>query len=292
MEFKLQNKTITASVCDLGAELISLKNDGREYIWTGDPAYWNGHNPILFPVIGFLKDGKTSFDGVEYQIPKHGYARKSLFTVIDKADDCITLAMSDNEATREGFPFAFRFEVTHQLNEDGFKTSFRINNLSDRKMPFMIGGHTGFCLPFSSNYSFSDHSLIFEKSESEVTRLEAVNGQLIEDPKGISNFMKSSNKIALSYSLFDKDALILKGLRSRKVSLCDPTGKGVEMEFNGFDLLGIWTPPGKEAPFLCIEPWNGVNAYLNEAPEFSDKPHIRTVAPGETYTVSYSVRIL
>lgn len=292
MEFVLNKGALTATVTDLGGELISMKRDGREYIWTGDPAYWNGHNPILFPVIGFLKNGKTCFDGIEYAIPKHGYARKSQFTLVDQSDDSITLAMTDNAATREGYPFAFRFEVTHKLSDNGFTTSFRIDNKSDKEMPFMIGGHTGFCLPFTDGCSFSDHALIFQQNEHDTTLLEAVGGQLIEDPIGIPDYMGGSDRIALDYSLFDKDALILKGLTSRKVKLCDRYGKGVEMDFNGFDLLGIWTPTGKESPFLCIEPWNGVNAFLNEDAEFSDKPHIRKLLPKDSYTVSYSVKIL
>lgn len=292
MEYTLHNHDLTATVSDVGAELISMKSSEREYIWTGDPDYWNGHNPILFPVIGFLKDGKTCFNGKEYQIPKHGYARKSKFSVVNQSEQSITLAMTDNETTREGFPFAFRLEVTHTLSDNGFSTAFKIENLCDIEMPFMIGGHTGFCLPFTEGMQFSDHTLIFEEKEENVTLLEAVGGQLIEDPNGRADFMKGSDRIALAYSLFDKDALILDGLKSRKVKLCDPHGKGVEMDFSGFDLLGIWTPPGKNAPFICIEPWNGVNAYVNEAPEFSAKPHIRKVAPNEHYSVSYSVKIL
>ncbi len=292
MEYTLRHNALTATVCDLGAELISLKKDGREYIWTGDPGYWNGHNPILFPVIGFLKDGRTCFYGKEYQIPKHGYTRKSLFSLARQSENSITLSLSDNAETREGFPFAFRFEVTHTLDEKGFTTAFDIINLSEVEMPFMIGGHTGFCLPFTEGNTFSDHTLIFEMPEHDLTRLEAVGGQLIEDPVGTQNFTGGSDRIELDYSLFDKDALILKGLESRKVKLCDRSGKGVEMDFNGFDLLGIWTPPGKNAPFLCIEPWNGVNAFVDEAPEFADKPNIRKAKPNETYSVSYSVKLL
>lgn len=292
MNYTLHNDFCTATVSDIGAELISLVADRCEYIWTGDPAYWNGHNPILFPVIGFLKNGKTCFDGKEYEIPKHGYARKSAFAVINRSDDAITLEMTDNDTTLEGFPFAFGLRVTHKLNRDGFTTEFCVENRSDREMPFMLGGHTGFCLPFTEGASFSDHTLVFEQTEHDCTLLEAVGGQLIEDPVGTRNFLQDSNRIALTYSLFDKDALILKNLRSRKVALCDQTGKGIEMDFSGFDLLGIWTPPGKEAPFLCIEPWNGVNAYLNEAPEFSEKPHIRKLAARECYTASYTVRVL
>ncbi len=292
MEYILQKGNSRATVSDLGAELISFFNNNREYIWTGDAAYWTGHNPVLFPVIGFLKDGKTCFDGKAYEIPKHGYARKSHFSVMRQGEDFITLALSDNEITRKGFPFSFRLEVTHMLKEDGFSTFFRVENQSNKDMHFMIGGHTGFCLPFTPGCAFSDHTLFFEQPEKEAVLLEAVEGKLIESPEGTPNFLKGSDRLPLSYSLFDKDALIFDGLTSRRVRLCDSHGKGVEMNFTGFDILAVWTPPGKKAPFLCLEPWNGVNAYQNEASEFSKKPHIRSLVPNGLYTVGYSVRIL
>ena len=291
MIYTLKRNSLTAQICSVGAELISLEKDGREYIWTGDPAYWNGHNPTLFPVIGFLKDDKTCFGGVEYSIPKHGYARKTEFTAVETTDDSITLEMVDSAATIQGFPFHFALRITHSLTDDGFVTTYAVENRDDKTMPFMIGGHTGFTLPFTDGMRFEDHTLIFECPENNVTRYIAVNGQIIEDVEGESDYLDGSDRIALRYDLFDDDALMLAGLKSRKVALLDPNGKGVGMEFDGFDALGIWTPVGKNAPFLCIEPWNGINAMANEEAEFSKKPFIRSVDAGEIYTVSYSVKI-
>ena len=291
MIYTLKNDCLTAKVDSVGAELISLSKDGREYIWTGDAAYWNGHNPTLFPVIGFLKDNKTCFNGVEYSIPKHGYARKTEFSAIEMSDDRITLEMTDSESTYQGFPFHFAFRITHALTEDGFTTTYTVLNRDNQTIHFMIGGHTGFTLPFTEGMRFEDHTLIFEQPESNVTRYIAVNGQIIEDPNGQKDYLDGSDRIALRYDLFDDDALMLTGLCSKKIALVDPSGRGVGMEFDGFDALGIWTPVGKNAPFLCIEPWNGINAMVNEDAEFSKKPFIRSVDAGECYTVSYSVRI-
>ena len=121
MIYPLTAGNLTAAVDTLGAELISLQKNGKEYIWNGNPAYWNGHNPTLFPVIGFLKDGKTHFNGIEYEIPKHGYARKSEFNILCRDERSITMEMSDNEETRKGYPFRFALQITHCLTEDGFK---------------------------------------------------------------------------------------------------------------------------------------------------------------------------
>ena len=291
MIYQLTAGELSAAVHSLGAELVSLQKNNKEYIWTGDAKYWNGHNPTLFPVIGFLKDGKTSFDGVEYEIPKHGYARKSEFRLINRSENSITLEMTDREETRKGFPFRFALQISHTLTEDGFETVYSVENRSERTMPFMIGAHTGILLPFSDNMRFEDHVLLFEHPEENVTRYIAVGGQIIEDAVGQSNYLDGADRLPLSYDLFEDDALMLSGLVSRKIALLDHTGFGVGMEFDGFDALGIWTPPGKNAPFLCLEPWNGINAFRNEATEFSKKPFIRSVEPGERYTVGYRVRI-
>ena len=292
MEYTLHHNDMTATVQSLGAELISFRKSDKEYIWTGDSAYWNGHNPILFPVIGFLKDGKTCFDQQEYEIPKHGYARRIEFTLVASTEDSLTLEMTDTAETRDGFPFQFTLRVTHTLNDDGYTTAYEVRNTGSVTMPFMLGAHTGFLLPFSEGCRFEDHTLIFQYPEQNVTRYIAVNGKIIEDPQGEPNYLKGSDRFPLGYDLFDDDALMLAGLASRKVSLVDSNGQGVSMEFEGFDALGIWTPPGKEAPFLCIEPWNGINAFINEDSEFSQKPFIKTVAAGDTYQVSHRVRIL
>jgi galactose mutarotase-like enzyme len=119
-----------------------------------------------------------------------------------------------------------------------------------------------------------------------------VNGQIIEDSQGESDYLDGSDRLPLSYDLFDDDALMLAGLHSSKVALLDTNGHGVGMEFDGFDALGIWTPPKKYAPFICIEPWNGINAFADESAEFSDKPFIRSVASGATYTVAYCLKII
>ncbi len=292
MIYTLKSGDLTARVDTVGAELISLCKAGREYIWNGDPTYWNGHNPTLFPVIGFLKDDKTRFDGKEYSIPKHGYARKTEFSVIGMNDRSITLQMTDSEETLKGFPFHFSLQITHRLTDDGYETVYLVENPNDRAMPFMIGAHTGLLLPFSEGSSFEDHTLIFEHPESNVTRFVAVNGKLIEDPVGTADYLDGSDRLALSYDLFDEDALMLTGLVSRRIALLDQNGKGVGMEFEGFDALGVWTPPGKKAPFLCLEPWNGINAFVNESGEFAKKPFIRIASAGEKYTVSYSLHIV
>ncbi len=289
MQFELINKNISATVDTMGAELISMVCGDREYIWTGDPSYWNGHNPILFPIIGFLKDDLYRLNGKSYPLQKHGFARKSEFTLVEKEDSFVTLELTENPKTLASFPFRFRFLVTHRLTDRGFRTEFSIENRSDETMYFQLGGHTGFCLPFTPGAKFSDHKLVFDKPCT-ADRFIAPEGVLIKE--WIKNYLKDTDTLPLSYDLFDRDALMLDGLESKKVRLCDNFGRGVEMDFDGFYTLGIWTPKGKNAPFVCIEPWNGMNAIVGENCEFPGKPHVISLEAGKEYRVAYSVSIL
>lgn len=289
MQYELKNQHISATVDTLGAELISMVCGGREYIWTGDPDYWNGHNPILFPVIGFLKDDLYRLNGKSYPLQKHGFARKSEFTPLEKGDSFITLELTESPKTLASFPFRFRFLVTHRLTDRGFRTEFTVANRSEETMYFQLGGHTGFTLPFTSGAEFSNHKLIFDRPTS-ADRYIAPEGVLIKER--VKNYLKDADTLPLSYDLFDRDALMLDGLESKKVRLCDNNGNGVEMDFAGFSTLGIWTPKGKMAPFVCIEPWNGMNAIVGENCEFSGKPRVLSLDAGREYRVSYGVSIL
>ena len=289
MQYELIGNKIAAKVDSMGAELISMVMDGREYIWTGESAYWNGHNPILFPVIGYLKDDLYRIGRKSYPLQKHGFARKSEFTLVERRDGLITLELTEDPKTLESFPFRFRFLVTHTLTDRGFRTQFTVSNRSDQTMYFQIGGHTGFCLPFTPGADFSDHKLVFDRPVT-CDRYIAPEGVLIKER--VKDYLKDTDTIPLSYDLFDRDALMLDGTGAKRVRLCDSFGRGVEMEISDFSVLGIWTPKGKNAPFLCVEPWNGMNAVVGENCEFDGKPHVVTLDPGKEYRASYEVSVL
>lgn len=289
MLYTIQNENSKAQIDTKGGELVSFVQDNREYIWTGDSTYWNGHNPILFPVIGFLKDNQYILNGKPYPLVKHGFARKSEFELLSIQKDKIVLQIQESAETLARFPFSFVFQVTHQMLPKGFSTTFSIRNTGEGNMYFHIGGHTGFCLPFSASQKFSDHKLIFDQKEC-ADRYIAPEGILISEIQ--KNYLNHEDTLPLDYSLFDRDALILGGLKSRGVTLCDQLGKGVHVDFHDFSILGIWTPPKKNAPFLCIEPWNGMNAFENETGDFSEKPFIVSLEPQKQKDFSYTVTIL
>ncbi|MBO5274023.1 MAG: hypothetical protein J6I45_05355 [Clostridia bacterium] len=277
--------SIEAVVDTFGGELISFKKDGREYAWPGDPAYWTGRAPVLFPVVCALLDNKTRFEGKEYGIQKHGLIRKKDFTLVSCDDHKAVMQITPDEECAAKYPYNFLFTVTHTLTEDGFTTTYRVENKDTRPMPFMLGGHAGFSITSMSNvtltYACDEDCNLYYTNESGYMDTNLVLGKKITD-----------RKLKLNPADFDRDVIVATDLKSRRINLSDAAdGRSFDFIFDDFDVIGIWTPPGKDAPFVCFEPWNGAPAYVNEKPDFEDKPWIRTIAPGEVYEASYSIEI-
>ena len=273
------------AVCDsFGGELISYRHNGREIVWTGDGTYWTGHTPVLFPIVGALVNDTVEIDGAQYSMKKHGFARKSFFELVAATDTTATYELKNSEATAEMYPYAFSLKIKHEIFEDGFKTTYTVKNPSDKEIVFAIGGHPGFCLG-----NIEDYKLVFPEEED--CPLYYTDPASILSDKLVQGGIKGK-EMALKYSDYDVDALIAKDLKSRKTSIVKLDGSfKLDFEWTGFDVLGIWTPPKKCAPFLCLEPWNGCPAYDTETGKFADKPYVKTLAAGEEYSVGYSVKL-
>lgn len=287
------NKNGTSIVASTyGAELVSFKKDGFEYIWQGDEKYWKGQNPILFPILCSLKNDMAEFEGKIINLPKHGFARKSEFTLVSLDDTSVTLSLKSSRETLAKYPFEFEFIVTHSVDEGSFTTTYEVVNKGSSDMVFQLGAHTGFNIPVAGgDDSFNEHKLVFERSENAVN-YKAPTGGLIVNPEGSCDVLSGTDTLHLSYDKFDNDAIILAGLESKSVSLLNTLDKGVKMDISNFSALGIWTPAGKEAPFVCLEPWNGLPAFCNESGKFDEKPFVKILAPGEIYTASCKVEII
>lgn len=290
MDFTLSNASLTAAVRTQGGELVSLKDQaGTEYIWQGDPAFWSGQNPILFPIVGSLKDGKVDIDGRTYEMGRHGFARRSEFTLTDQASDFAVLELRESRSTLAQFPRPFVLRVRHQLLERGFSTAFAVENPGETPLPFCIGAHTAIRCPLFAGERFEDYELAFDQPEDGDT--------LLLTPQGLLQSGKTEPRLrggttALDYADFQRlDTLIFQGLRSQSVSLRHKdTGRGVSLDFGGFPMIAFWTKPG--APFLCMEPWHGCAAYTGESGRFRDKPHVITLAPGEKKELAYTFTLL
>lgn len=292
MLFNLQNGNAAATVRSQGGELVSFTLGGAEYVWQGLPEYWNGQAPILFPVCCSPKDGKMAHGGVEYPMPKHGFARNREFEVIFMSKSKVILEQCETDETLRMFPFCYSLSAEYSLREDGFDVKFVVKNLDKNEMTFCIGGHPGFNVPLTDeDGGFEDYSLYFANAEGCTVSITKDGFMDSSVPK--CDRLNGTNELPLKYSDFDNDAMIVENLPVKSVNLVSrKSGRGIRFDFDGFDALGLWTPDHKEAPFICLEPWNGLPADVEETTDAKSKKYAVTIAPGTEYSVGYSVTVI
>ncbi len=279
MYYKIENDFLTCEIDDMGAQLHSLvlKENGKEYIWQGNPDIWYGQAPVLFPVIGQLIDDKFRYNGVEYTMPKHGLARKLLFNVKDCEGAKAVFSLESDENTLKSYPFEFELLVTFELKEKSLVNTMTVLNKTNGDMYFSIGAHPGF------NCNIGD-VIEFEQPETlETERIDSDNLLVSEKFPVIEN----SKEIVITEDVFKKDALILSGIKSKKLTI-----KGeneVEFTFGDCPVLGIWAKPG--APYVCIEPWYGINDDRDVKDDISKKREIQHLAEGGKFEFSWIAEI-
>ena len=291
MELILKNESVQAVVTTKGAELISFKDvSEKEYIWSGNPEYWSGRNPVLFPVVGTLKDGKIIMDDSVYEMGRHGFARGSEFTVAEQSENHVVFELKSSEETMKRYPRHFVLQVGHKLNEDGFTTWFDVANMDERPMPFCIGAHTAFNCPMNEGENFNDYEIVFDREETAQNHLLNERGCICGLEDGFR--LNHTDRFGLTYAPFaELDTLIFRNLNSTGLKLCHKeTGKGVHMDFAGFPFMAFWTMGAKKAPYICIEPWHGCAALTTETGKFEDKEDVIVLQPGEKKHLEYTVK--
>lgn len=288
MIFTLKNGLTTAECSTRGGELISFKFDGIEYVWQGDSSYWSGQAPLLFPVVCAPLDGRVTYDGVSYPMMKHGFVRGTEFRAVELAPDRVVFERGDSEETHAMFPYRFRLRVTHTLHSDGFDTEYTV--VAGDDMVFNIGGHPAFNCPIHGGEKFEDYEIRFKNCEGAVMSL-TEGGYM--DP-ALPKLDRIKNGILpLEYSDFDRDAMIIENLPEKKIALMNKdSGHGIGFFFEGFNALGIWTPIGKNAPFVCLEPWCGLPASVDESGRAEDKKYAVHLCRGEVFSVKYGARVI
>jgi len=290
MNYELTYQGYRAVIDSHGGELISFRDpEGTEYIWDGNPAYWPGRNPLLFPIVGNLKDGTVKFEGVSYEMSRHGFARDQEFTAVEQGEDYIVLELQESDVTLTKYPYPFRLQVRQQLIDKGFVTSFRVKNTGNRPMPFCIGAHTAFRCPIHEGEAFTDYEIVFDQVETAPMRRLTDAGLVSHDQR--EAFLHNQDRFALNHEIFARvDTIIFDELKSTGVALLHKgTGKGLRMDFEGFPMMAFWTKGAEQAPYICIEPWHGCAAVDNETGEFAEKPHCMVLSPGEEKELSYQV---
>lgn len=283
MNTTISNTELTVIINSLGAELISLKNfDNKEFIWDANPEFWGKHSPILFPIIGCLKENKYSYNGNYYSLLRHGFASKMEFNIIKKSAENVVFSLTNNDETLKNYPFEFELQISYTLVKSNLKIGYIVLNKNNFKMPFSIGGHPAFALP----NDFDSYSLEFEKSE--ILICSQLENDLICN-ETITLPMKE-NRLPLSYSLFENDALIFKKLESKAITILENDIPFLKVKFESFPSLGIWTKT--KAPYICIEPWFGYADTMTNSGELSEKEGIQIIGIKEQFQSEYSIEIL
>lgn len=287
MLYNIKNNSIILKISSHGAEVKSLVFNGIERLHDSNPTYWNRSAPLLFPCIGTITDKQTTIDGKKYPLTKHGFIRDVDFQLLSHEESKISFVFKANENTKLLYPFNFELIVTYELENNTMKSSVVIKNLSTTIMPFNFGLHPAFKIPVNSNESFEDYELIFPSSkEADILSVDL--------PQGTINFNKVAKKIDLSKPLvlnhndYQFDALVFDKIDFDMITLQNKSATtGVTFSFNGFPMLGIWTPYPTKAPFICIEPWIGCADPSNHDGVFSNKKYIINLKPDEIKEIKY-----
>lgn len=283
MKIILSNSELTATINSFGAELISLKNkSNREFIWEGNPDFWGKHSPILFPIVGSLKNDSYCYNTATYHLPRHGFAREMEFDLIDKTENTAVFSLKQSINTLEKYPFNFELQISYNLTNSALNIGFKVINNNDFSMPFSIGAHPAFALA----NDFENYQLVFEKSENLI--VSKLENDLISNstyPLPIEN-----NCLPINYSLFENDALIFKTIESKSVTLAENNIPFLKVHYKDFPSLGIWTK--SQAPFICIEPWIGYADTIENNGNITDKEGIKILRDKQTFETNYLIEIL
>ena len=279
MLFHLENDILKIAVDTHGAELSSIyrKDERREMLWQGDPEFWGRRSPVLFPVVGKYKNGKTTYEGKEYQSGQHGFARDSEFTLVEKTETKISFELSSNEETLKQYPFRFRLVCSFELNNDRIIVGWNVENIDDKKIYFSIGAHPAF-------YCEKDKTVLTMNSKN--IKYSLINSNGLYTPQKYD----VENSFVLHDNIFDNDALIIENSDVNEISLIDNNKKYLTVKFDA-SLFGIWSPTKKNAPFVCIEPWYGrCDAEVFNG-DITEREWGNSLEVGETWYKEYEIII-
>lgn len=282
MNYTIENQRLSISVSDDGAELKHMiyKPQQCELLWQPDEKIWNGQSPILFPIVGRLWQDKYAVGQQEFLLPKHGFARKSRFEMTESTRDMLRFTLKSSESTKRQYPFEFELNAVFRLAEDRLKICYQVFNTGSDEMWFAIGGHPGFQCQMGDR-------ILFEYPEKLITALMDTEGYLEPETKIISE----DGMIIVTDESFLHDAYMFHKPKSSFVTLTkqEPT-PDIRVTFYDAEYLGIWAKPG--APYVCIEPWTGINDVRGRVGQLKDKAHMLPLAAGEQYEFCYDIQVL
>jgi len=284
LKHPLQNANTQILVDELGAELQSLMVDGKERLWTADPKWWNRHSPVLFPFVGKSRDNQFMVDGKSYPMSQHGFARDSQFQFDESksSENSLHFTLFDTGESLQNFPFPFELHLTYTLLKKGVHLRYEVFNPGNRPLPFALGAHPGFLTPAES---FDDLNIQFSEAES-------FERHLLQDGlfNGEIRDLGTGSNLDIYSERFDLDAIVFKNIHSKQIRL-QGGGMDLEIQFGGFEDLGIWTKKGCR-DFLCLEPWHGYADSTEGATELEERAGIHILEPGKSFEAFWQVVVV
>ncbi|MBQ9015210.1 MAG: aldose 1-epimerase family protein [Firmicutes bacterium] len=289
MKYDIQQGDLSICIDAYGAQLTSVKWQGREYLWQGDPAYWPDQSLMLFPYVGRFTEGKYTFRGKTYPMDIHGFAKDSMFEIADAGDDHVTFVLQDSEETRAVYPFQFILSVTYIVRGNTVSVSYEVVNPSEETMYFGIGGHPGFQVPMENGLSFDDYYLEFSRPHTpdHVGHTEGRFLSGIDAPVALEGGVR----LPLHHDLFDDDAYVLKNVADTVTIRSDLGARSVTMHYPGLPYLGIWHMPQTDAPYICLEPWSSLPSRQDIIEDLEFKCDLIRLAAGGTYFTEWSMTL-
>lgn len=293
MRYILENASVKAEFESFGAEIKSLvsKKDGREYMWSGDPAYWGKTAPFLFPFIGKLVDEQFTYEGKAYKIEKHGFGQRVPYEVVEQDAGHIRFRTKDTEETYAKYPFHFEVDIEYVLLENGVRENWYVKNTGEKTMYFSVGGHAAFACPVGGGSRLGSYVKLYgAEKKSIISSLRLDDNGLVTNERLTLDIQ--DGRFPVTEELFGNDALIFDGEGVTAAALCDPDGKEyVRVECDA-PVWGIWSHPDNRAAYVCLEPWYGICDYEGYEGGIEERPHTNQVPSGEVWQGGNTIVIL
>lgn len=281
MDIVIKNSQLTVRLSSMGGSFTSIRANGREYLWQGDPAVWSGQAPICFPICGGLRDGQaTTRAGDKIELARHGFARKQEFELEQCSETSATFVLRGTPELLAQYPFAFELRARYEVVGATLKVTYAVTNAGDKPMPFFVGGHPGFACPLDEGESYEDYELRFSVPETNTVPLPVPATGLIDVALRAAG-PQTDTVLPLTHGLFDYAETIYDELNSRAVTLTTRAGdKGVCVSFPEMPYLVVWSKP--EGDFVAMEPWGGLSTCSDEDDVFENKRGCLVASPGNT----------
>ena len=284
----IQNHQLKATFQELGAELVSLINleNGKEIMWSGNPENWSGISPVLFPIVGALKNNEYQFDGQVYTLPRHGFARRQAFEIVCQTENEVIFELKSDEESLKIYPFEFSLQIKYTLTDSQLTVNYKVENHSEKEMFFSLGAHPGFAIDTKNGLNYNDYELVFSEDET-LTIHPLVNNLISEQTKSINLNHKT---LPLTYELFAKDAVVTTTMKSKGLILKNHKNQEqVIFRFENFPYFGIWA--AKNADFVCLEPWQGIADFENHNQNLTEKFGILKLGNNQIWEANWSAQI-